>query len=41
MTTLKPNKVCWEDGLEIILDMQERYRIWVKEVTRASGPDLE
>ena len=37
----KPNKIGWEDGLEIVLDMQERYKIWMKEVTRVSGPDLE
>ena len=38
---LRPNKVVWEDGLEVILDMQERYLIWIKEVTTASGQDLK
>ena len=38
---LRPSKVAWEDGLEVILDMQERYLIWIKEVTRTSGPDLK
>ena len=29
----------WDDGLDIVLDMQDRYKIWMKEVTRISGPD--
>ena len=37
----KPNKVGWEDSLEVVLDMQDRYKIWMKEVTRVSGKDLE
>ena len=36
---LRPSKVTWDDGLEVILDMQERYLVWIKEVTRTSGPD--
>ena len=36
---LRPNKVGWEDELEVILDMQDKFIIWIKEVTRTSGPD--
>ena len=38
---LKPNKVCWDDDLEVILKMQEKFMIWIKEVTRTSGHDPE
>ena len=36
---LRPSKVAWEDELEVILDMQDKFIIWIKEVTRTSGPD--
>ena len=38
---LRPSKVAWEDELEVILDMQEKFIIWIKEVTRTSGHDPE
>ena len=38
---LKPDKVCWADDLEVILNMQEEFMEWIKEMTRTSGPDRE
>ena len=36
---LRPSKVAWEDEFEVILDMQEKFIIWIKEVTRTFGHD--
>ena len=38
---LKPNKVCWDDALEVVLKFQEEFQIWIPEVTRVCGADRE
>ena len=35
----KPNKVSWDDELDVILDMIEKYKKWMREIIRVSGPD--
>ena len=37
----KPNKVCWEDTLEVVLKFQEEFQIWMIEVSRVSGSDKD
>ena len=37
---LKPNKVGWEDSLEVVLKFQEEFQIWIIEVTRVSGSEV-
>ena len=38
---LKPNKVSWEESLEVVLKFQEEFQIWIIEVPRVSGSDKE
>ena len=38
---LKPNKVTWEDDLEAILEMIDKYEKWMKEISIVHGTDPE